>query len=203
MEAKNFKKCMKCNIEKSITCFGKDNSRKDGLKYKCIECDKQFQKHIYPKHKNKHNLYMKEWYQNNKNIHKKSSKNWVKNNIERNQENQSNYRKNNLEKIREYDNNWKKEKRKNDLNYRIKINLRERIRTALKENWKRGKTIQLLGCSIEEYKLYLEQQFTSEMSWENYGIYWEIDHIIQLHTLDLTKIENQEIAFNYRNTRPH
>ena len=202
METKNTKNCIKCNVEKNIESFGKDKSRKDGLKYKCIECDRQFQKFMYSKHKDKHNQYMKEWYQNNKDTHKKKSKEWVKNNIERNREIQSNYRKNNLEKVRDYDNNWKKEKRKKDLNYKIKVILRERIRDGLKNNYKRGKVLDLLGCSIEEYKLYLEKKFKKDMNWGNYGKYWEIDHIIQLHTFDLTKIENQKIAFNYKNTRP-
>ena len=40
------------------------------------------------------------------------------------------------------------------------------------------------------------------MNWENYGTYWEIDHIKQIITFDLNLEENQYLAFNYKNTRP-
>lgn len=202
MELKNIKRCSKCGIKKTYSCFGKDKSRKDGLTYSCSECNNYYQKLKYSKYKELHNKYMKGWYENNKERHNKKSNQWRLDNHEKSLENQRNYRKNNLEKMRKYDNNWKKDKKKKDLNYKIKINLRERIRDGLKNNYKRGKVLELLGCSIEEYKLFLEKQFTPEMNWNNYGILWEIDHIIQLHTFDLTIIENQKLAFNYKNTRP-
>jgi len=54
-------------------------------------------------------------------------------------------------------------------------------------------TIKYLGCDFEFYKEYLESQFDSNMSWENYGEYWEIDHIIPL---------NKGGSFHYANTQP-
>ena len=36
-----------------------------------------------------------------------------------------------------------------------------------------------LGCNIETFKKHVEQQFTEDMSWENYGE-WNIDHKIPL-----------------------
>ena len=52
-----------------------------------------------------------------------------------------------------------------------------------------------LGCSYEEYFVYLEQQFDENMNWDNYGKdkYWEIDHI---HPL------SKSGSFHYTNTRP-
>jgi 5-methylcytosine-specific restriction endonuclease McrA len=49
----------------------------------------------------------------------------------------------------------------------------------LKE-YKSEKTLNLIGCSKEEFMLHLENQFTPEMTWKNYGTYWELDHIIPL-----------------------
>ena len=196
------KKCSSCEVEKSLRYFGKDSSRKDGLKYKCVNCDKKYAKINYTKYKEKHNHYMKEWYQKNKDAHSENSKNWRENNPKRFREIQGKYKENNIEKIREYSNNYKKQKRKTDLNYKIKVNLRERMRDCLKNNYKKGKALELLGCSVNEYVIYLEQQFDESMNWENYGTYWEIDHIKQLHTFDLTQTYNHSKAFNYKNTRP-
>ena len=48
----------------------------------------------------------------------------------------------------------------------------------------------------------LESLFDDEMNWDNYGKYWEIDHIIPLFTFDFSNPINISKAFNYTNTRP-
>ena len=55
---------------------------------------------------------------------------------------------------------------------------RHRIYTALK-NDKEMSSAEYLGCNIETFKKHVEQQFTEDMSWENYGE-WNIDHKIPL-----------------------
>lgn len=41
-------------------------------------------------------------------------------------------------------------------------------------------TIDYIGCSNVELKSHLENQFTPEMTWDNHGTYWHVDHIIPL-----------------------
>lgn len=106
----------------------------------------------------------------------------------------------------------KKEKihRNTDLAYKITINLRTRIRLALKENWKTGKTLDLLGCSVKFLKDYLESKFKPGMSWNNYGTgwygkgmkEWHIDHIRPCCTFDLGNPSEQRKCFNYANLQP-
>ena len=50
----------------------------------------------------------------------------------------------------------------------------------MKNNYKSTSSINLLGCYLDFYKRYLEKQFKPDMTWENYGTYWEVDHIIPL-----------------------
>jgi hypothetical protein len=38
----------------------------------------------------------------------------------------------------------------------------------------------MLGCSIKELQLHLESKWAVNMSWENHGKVWEVDHIIPL-----------------------
>jgi hypothetical protein len=80
--------------------------------------------------------------------------------------------------------------------------IKSRVGTAIKLNSKSDKTINLLGCSINEYKKYLESKFDKNMNWGNYGTYWHIDHIIPVSRFDLSDAHQQEQAFNYNNTRP-
>jgi hypothetical protein len=39
---------------------------------------------------------------------------------------------------------------------------------------------ELVGYSYVDLKLHLEKQFTSDMSWDNYGTYWQVDHVVPL-----------------------
>jgi predicted Fe-S protein YdhL (DUF1289 family) len=155
-----------------------------------------------------------------KNCHKTHSKNWIKKHPEQQKQIRERYNSKNVKKIREYSKNYdskeiqktfynknkhkffeyKKKRRKEDPIFKLKENIRKRIYDYLKNN-KKGK-LKYLGCSIEKYKLYLEEQFTKEMNWNNYGIYWEIDHIKPLFSFNLTQEEKLFEAFHYSNTRP-
>lgn len=91
------------------------------------------------------------------------------------------YYKNNKEKIRVYKKNWETNKRNNDVLFRLKQQVRHRIGVFVKTNnmKKNNKTFNLVGCSPEYLKEYLEKQFVSGMTWEDRSL-WHIDHIIPL-----------------------
>ena len=98
---------------------------------------------------------------------------------------------------------YKKRRYKEMPHTKIADNMRQRVRAALKGLSKADHTLDMLGCTIEEYKTYLEQRFTPNMSWDNYGFYgWHIDHIIPLAMFDLSDPEEQKKAFHYSNTQP-
>jgi len=90
----------------------------------------------------------------------------------------------------------------NNPEFKIKKILRSRLNTALKGLNKSFKTIELLDCSIDLFKQWLEYQFDVEMSWENQGTYWHIDHVKPCSSFDLTKESEQLICFNWKNLRP-
>lgn len=102
---------------------------------------------------------------------------------------------------RKYQREYCKNKRATDINYKIRHNLRARLTIALKNNQKTGSAVKDLGCSIVEFKKYLESKFEPGMTWENYGE-WEIDHKDPLCGFDLTIRENLLKACNYLNLQP-
>ena len=86
---------------------------------------------------------------------------------------------------RQKKNEYQKNRKKTDVLYRLKCNVRSYICNSLKN--KKDRTCNILGCSFEEFKLYLETKFESWMTWENYGLYngtpnfgWDIDHKIPI-----------------------
>ena len=87
---------------------------------------------------------------------------------------------------------------------RIHVWQRHRIYQAIKKNKgvKKEKTIELLGCTIKELREYLEKRFTKEMTWDNYGTYWHIDHIIPVSRFDLSDQHQQKQCFHFTNLQP-
>lgn len=96
---------------------------------------------------------------------------------------------------------YRKYKWETDLNYRLTVLLRNRLRTALKYHKKQDKTLTLLGCSIAYLKQYLSSKFLFGMSWENHGE-WHIDHIKPCRLFDLRKKSEQQKCFHYTNLQP-
>lgn len=110
-----------------------------------------------------------------------------------------NYREANKDKI----NKWFVNKFKTNVQFKLSRILRNRLRSALKDNQKSGNAVRDLGCSIDEFKSYIESKFQSGMSWDNYGLYgWHLDHIKPLSSFDLTDRKQMLEACHYTNLQP-
>lgn len=91
-----------------------------------------------------------------------------------------------------------------DASFKLAHYARKRIRAALKSALagKCGKALDLLGCTPQDYKVYLEGLFQPGMSWENYGVEWHIDHLRPIASFNLADPLQQTEAFEFRNTAP-
>jgi len=98
-------------------------------------------------------------------------------------------------------------RKKVDLNYKIKCKLYLKLWMVLKTGNKKQNKIpgyeKLFGCNKEFLKQHLEAQFKEGMSWDNHSLTgWQIDHIIPASCFDLTDIEQQRKCFHYSNLQP-
>jgi len=123
------------------------------------------------------------------------------------------YKTTNNERDKKYAKQYHKQNRKrigayknlrytNDLNYRLTEVLRARLRVTIKNNSKSGSAVRDLGCTVEFLLQYLKDQFSPEMTWDNWGKIWEIDHIEPLCSFDLTNREQLLKAVHYTNLQP-
>lgn len=99
------------------------------------------------------------------------------------------YRKSKIEYFRKYYREYDKRRKKIDPLFKLSCYTRTAIYKSLKDKGysKKTKTYQILGCSFEELKIYLESKFEPWMTWDNQGKYngefnygWDLDHIIPL-----------------------
>jgi hypothetical protein len=99
-------------------------------------------------------------------------------------------------------NEYNLQRRKRDIGFRLQACLRTRIYHALKGHCKSCSTMQLLGCSIGNFWIYLESKFQPGMTRENYGTVWHIDHIMPCSIFDLSKPAHQKRCFHFSNMQP-
>lgn len=202
--------CSQCKFEKNIKEFNKERKQKDGYNNSCKECVKIQQskfrlkynpKQIFkPNHKIcnccKDELHFDNFYplklgkfglhNNCKICCSKKFKEWQNKNG------------------KDWENKYRKERKKTDIQFKLKCLLRGRINDALKKGkvTKRHSSLKILDCGLDFYKEYLQNQFLPVFTWENHGIVWEIDHIEPCSSFDLTKDEEVKKCFHYTNTMP-
>lgn len=166
--------CNKCQRELLVSEFHRRSNRPGGYSYQCKECRSRTR--IISKE------YGRKYYLQHKDRQRE---------LERLNKDKINARKREREK----------ERRQTDVNYKIKKNLRGRIYKAVKQNIKSESTMILIGCSVEELKIYLSSMFTEGMNWNNYGK-WHIDHIKPCASFDLSDPVQQKECFHYSNLQP-
>jgi len=174
--------CTSCNQEKEISEFPIQKSGKFGVRGFCKFCYNKYQKEYKKSEKYKISY-----------IKHKSSFTYKKY--------QQKYKKSNVYKKaqRVYKNN----KYRLDINFQIACKLRTRFNKMLKNNLKHGSALKMLGCNIEEFKLYFQSLFTEGMNWEKvFNGEIHIDHKRPLASFDLPKAEEQAKACHYTNLQP-
>ncbi len=175
------KKCGKCQTVKELIYFYKNKSRPDGVQSLCKPCHDT---HTKPAFK----LYLQ-----------------TDTGKQKNRQNSKNQRKKNPK----YSSDYRKRKKKQDVSFRLSCNLRSRLCKAIKNGYKKGSAVKDLGCSIKEFKLYIESKFyihpilKTPMTWDNWSHSgWQLDHIQPLSSFDLTNSEQFQQANHYSNIRP-
>jgi len=204
---KGIKICFDCHRELSISEFNKDRSRADGLCPRCRECSRRILKERNSKEsvKSKQLEYSREY---NKRPEVKE-----KNKIRRNSEEMKQYMKewfssekgkeslrksNQKRKENGKQSEWIKTKRQTDPFFAMSQRFRARLGRCFDKNGLKSEEI--LGCSWEDFKKYIESQFKEGMSWENRNE-WDIDHIIPVSYFKKTN-GDMRICFHYLNLQP-
>ena len=153
----------------------------------------------------KQRLANRRWYEANKDRHAAG----VKRNYELNREKylaQNKARRAaNREEYRAKCRAYIKKRYETEPDFRLKEFLRSRMHAALKAKRvnKTERSIELLGCTIDEFRKHIESQWLPGMTWENHTYKgWHIDHIKPVNTFDFTDLEQQKQCFHYTNLRP-
>lgn len=215
--------CISCQVEKSVK-WRKENwgKYKETVSvYNEVNKEKKqaYQKEYGIKNSEKRNAYAKEYYNNNKDkaneqkrlnyikkrgFYLEKGKKWYQENKEKHAAKRSEYESNNKDRLRAARRKWENNRLATDINYKLHKNLAGRIREELNGKKKRtDRTEILLGCTIDELKVFIQNQFTDGMSWDNWSTNgWHIDHRIPLSWFNLENENCRKLAFSYKNLQP-
>lgn len=213
--------CSVCKQEKLESEFNKKSITKDGLDTKCRACQKAYdfarreQKAIYDKEYRKNNAekikqYFLEHEKRPERIRKKkiSSETWRQNNAKYVREYSKYYRQTEAGKLSaQKANKARKELYHTNTVFRLNHSIGVSISNTIKNQSFDSRYIEWpikVGYTAKQLKEHLEKQFTPPMSWENYGSYWEIDHIIPKYKFNFTSYDDKEfkICWSLMNLRP-
>ena len=206
-----FKICTVCNIEREIMEFYKKSSSKDGYRTNCKYCCMEYNK----QRKDRQREYNKNYIQKNSELLKEKNRQYYRDNIDYFKEKNIEIRQRLCpEKKKEYSKKYEskestKEKRRKKISERLKSDPLFKLRTYIRKRIlyslmnggysKKSQTENILGCSIDEFKIYIESKFKEGMSWENQGE-WHLDHI-KPSCLAQTEAEILELN-HYSNFQP-
>jgi hypothetical protein len=124
--------------------------------------------------------------------------------------------------IKNYNKEYQKNKRKNNVQFKLKTNISANINFYLKVNDKsknKKSTLKHLPYKVDELKIHLESLFQPWMNWNNYGKYnpktwddgdsatwtWQIDHVIPHSTFNYSSMEDADFkrCWSLSNLRPY
>ena len=199
------KNCTQINPQNEEN-FYKNKAHKDGLQYKCKNCDRERAKKNFADNIHKRHLNQKQYRTKNRENKLDYNKKYYKANQKKSVLYARDYRRNNKEKVRQSKRKYESNKTKTDPLYKLLKTLRSLIRMAMKGKDKSVPTLELLGCSIIRFKQHLESTFytrktnNENMTLKNHGPKgWHIDHIRPCSDFDLSNPEEQKKCFHYTN----
>jgi hypothetical protein len=192
--------CTICNKEKQLSEFSIKKDSKSGFYSWCLVCSRKKDNERRKLRKEYSIIDMKKC--NKCNINKNVLKNFSKklgsidgySNIckECNKE----YRKNISKELYQK----KKHRLNTNIQFKLSENIRARIRMLLcAKKISKPKTEMLIDCDLDNFIKHLKTSFYDQITFDNYGIIWQLDHIIPCNWFDLTDINQLKSCTHYTN----
>jgi len=97
---------------------------------------------------------------------------------------------------------YMKKRKSEDLDFRIRVQLRDRTSKAIKNGSKAGSAVRDLGMNTADFRLHIASQFSPGMEWGTWGNSFDLDHVYPLAGADLSDRCQFKAVANWRNYQP-
>jgi len=146
-------------------------------------------KRHYENNKEDYIVRAKKQYESDKESHVKLGREWIKNNPEKRRAS-----------VRKYNRKYRSTPKGN-----ISSTISKRMNESLQKGMKAGRHWEeLVNFTIDELKKHIEKLFTPEMTWENYGTYWHIDHKVPIAVFNFERPDDIDfhLCWSLKNLQP-
>jgi hypothetical protein len=196
------KTCTRCGTEKDESQFVRRNALKSGRTAHCRACQAKATREWQKENPGKVNAANRRWRKAHPEQVKAAHQIWSAS-----------------EKKKESDRRWRRENpekslasinraaavRLSTLKGRLSLRAASAIRSSLKPGAKANRHWEeLVSFTIDQLKSHLEKLFTPEMSWDNYGTYWSIDHKIPVAAFNFERPDDIDfrLCWSIKNLQP-
>lgn len=178
--------------QKTCSRCGETKKEEECIKGKkiCRDCNKIACKEYKKKNKGKISAYNKTY----KSGHKEETKQY-----------NHDYNLAHRDEIQTRQTKYQAERKKKDPAFKLAGVLRKRLGQAIKSKGKYKKhksTFKLLGCDLKFFIKWLKFLMSDDMTINNHGEVWHIDHVVACARFDIVKKEEQEKCFHWSNMQP-
>lgn len=206
------KRCPKCGDVKPVGEFSRDRTTADGLCTGCKSCKRQQRAQLMCvrgdeirkkdrdyKRANQH--LVKRRRDANLEKFRKYQRDYLRANPDKRAEYRRSHRERHGDKVDQQVRAWQKMRRRTDPVFRMSCAVRHRIWEFMRVRsfTKSSKTLEMLGCSWDEFAMHMQSLFAEGMTLGNYGE-WHIDHIMPLASA--VSVDDVIRLSHYKNLQP-
>lgn len=190
------KRCPRCSTEKPTSEFSKDRTRADGLCSGCRDCKRQQLARRKAARGDELRKKDRDSKRGNPEVSRRrrearqanldEARRYQREYLRANPDKRQAYRKTQnerqgTEQVLAYHRAWRRKQRETNPVYRLSCAVRCRISDFMRFRGytKSTRTLDMVGCSWDEFAQHIASKFVPGMTFENYGE-WHIDHIIPL-----------------------
>ena len=145
-----------------------------------------------------------EWKAKNKEYTQEYTRRWREQHKEDIKQYNANYALQHKEAIQRRSTRYHNERAKVDFNFKMAKTLRTSLRYLVKNgNMAKGRSaLELLGCSLPFLKEWFAYNFSEDMSFDNHGKVWHIDHTVPVSKFNLSDEREAQLCFHWSNLKP-
>jgi hypothetical protein len=202
----------KCCICGKIKCFKEFHVSKItpfGVEALCKICKSEKGKNRYLKNPDHHKEICRSYYEEHKEEHNARMIAYINDpehpeRKEKHRAGTKKYMKENRDKFRDREKTYKRKRLYENIKIRISHNISTYIRSSLNSSKNGCHWETIVGYTLNELILHLESQFNDIMNWNNYGSYWQIDHIVPIAAFNYISYEDEAFkkCWSLKNLQP-